>query len=125
MRFGQILAAGLFAAALVFAAGGRAQDTASSSAPKSTNGEAVTNPVLGQPVAIAAGEDVYRARCIICHMQAGGRGPNLFRGELADEQFLNTVIRGRKSTLMPSFGVMLSIEDVWNVHAFVMSRDRF
>jgi mono/diheme cytochrome c family protein len=125
MRLSQILAAGLCAAALAFGAARRTQEATSPSAPKVTDSEAVTNPVLGQPEAIAAGEGIYRTRCIICHMQAGGRGPKLFRSKLADEQFLNTVIRGRKGTLMPSFGVMLSIEDVWNVHAFVMSRDRF
>jgi mono/diheme cytochrome c family protein len=85
----------------------------------------MVNPVLDDPAAIEAGEAIYRSRCIVCHMQAGGRGPNLFRSKLTPEKFLETAINGRKGTLMPAFGVMLSPDDVWNVHAFVMSRDRF
>jgi mono/diheme cytochrome c family protein len=87
--------------------------------------EALTNPMLGQPEAIEAGRDIYRAKCLVCHQSAGARGPNLFATRLSDEQFLYVVIRGRKGTQMPSFGVRLSPDEVWQVHAFVKSTDHY
>ena len=70
--------------------------------------EALTNPVLGQAEAIAAGRDIYRAKCLVCHQSAGARGPNLFATRLSDEKFLEVVIQGRKGTQMPAFGLRLS-----------------
>jgi mono/diheme cytochrome c family protein len=87
--------------------------------------EPLTNPVLGQPAAIEAGHDVYRSKCLVCHGAAGARGPNLFKTKLSDEAFLNTVINGRKDTLMPAFGLRLSPDEVWEVHAFVKSTDHY
>jgi len=87
--------------------------------------EALTDPFLGQPDAIAAGKDIYRSKCLVCHQSAGGRGPNLFATKLSDERFLETVINGRKGTLMPAFGLRLSPDEVWQVHAFVKSTDHY
>jgi mono/diheme cytochrome c family protein len=87
--------------------------------------EALTNPVLGQPGAIAAGRDIYRSKCYICHHSAGARGSNLFATKLSDEQFLETVINGRKATQMPGFGLRMSPDEVWQVHAFVKSTDHY
>ena len=87
--------------------------------------DAVTDPFLGQPDAIAAGRDTYRAKCYICHFSNGGRGPNLFAIKLTDEQFLETVINGRKGTQMPAFGLRLSPDEVWQVHAFIKSTDHY
>lgn len=84
--------------------------------------EAVTDPYLGQAEAIDEGDQIYRSKCMGCHGIAGGRGPNLFATKLTDEQFLETVINGRKNTQMPAFGLRLSPDDVWKVHAFVKSR---
>lgn len=83
------------------------------------------NPMLGQPEAIAAGRAIYRGRCVLCHGSAGARGPNLFASKISDERFLETVINGRKGTLMPAFGSRMSPDDVWMVHAFVKSTDRY
>ena len=85
--------------------------------------EPVTNPVLHDAKAIAAGEQLYREHCIICHGRAGGRGPNLFASKLSDEKFLFVVITGRKGTQMPVWGLRLSPDQVWAIHAFVKSRD--
>ena len=85
--------------------------------------EAVTDPFLGQAEAIDEGELTYRSKCMGCHGKAGARGPNLFATKLTDEQFLETVINGRKNTQMPAFGLRLSPDDVWKVHAFVKSRN--
>jgi len=87
--------------------------------------EGLTNPVLGQPGAISAGRDIYRSKCLVCHHSAGARGPNIFATKLSDHQFVETVINGRKGTQMPGFGHRLSLEEVWQVHAFVKSTDHY
>jgi mono/diheme cytochrome c family protein len=87
--------------------------------------EALINPVLGQAEAIEEGRNIYRAKCLVCHQSAGARGPNLFATRLTDEQFLEVVIQGRKNTQMPAFGLRLSPDEVWQVHAFVKSTDHY
>ena len=87
--------------------------------------EALTNPFLGNAEAIADGRRIYRSRCVICHAHAGARGPDLFASRLTDEQFLEVVINGRKGTQMPAFGLRLSPDDVWYVHAYVKSTDHY
>lgn len=87
--------------------------------------EPLTNPMLGNPDAIAEGRRLYRTRCVICHAQGGARGPNLFATRLSDERFLEVVINGRKGTQMPAFGLRLSPDDVWNLHAYIKSTDHY
>jgi mono/diheme cytochrome c family protein len=87
--------------------------------------DAMVNPLLGDPDAIKRGKKFYRARCIICHLKAGGRGPKIFRTDLSPEQFMEVVINGRDGTQMPAFGERMSPDDVWAVHAYLMSRDRY
>ena len=87
--------------------------------------EVLTNPFLGQTEAISAGRDIYRSKCLVCHQSAGARGPNIFKMKLSDQQFAETVINGRKGTQMPAFGLRLSLEEVWQVHAFVKSTDHY
>ena len=106
MRIGTVL---VVVSALVPAVPGRAD-------------EALTNPVLGQPQAIEQGDTIYRRHCIGCHGRAGGRGPNLFETRLSDQQFMDTVINGRKGTQMPAWGLRLTPDDVWALEAYVKSR---
>ena len=87
--------------------------------------EELANPFLGQPEAIEEGLQIYQSKCYICHLSKGGRGPNLFATKISDEKFLETVINGRKGTQMPAFGLRLSPDDVWKVHAFVKSTDHY
>ena len=82
----------------------------------------LTDPYLGQPDAIAEGDDLYHSHCIICHGLKGGRGPNIFATQLTDEQFLEVVINGRKGTLMPAWGLRLSPDDVWKIRAFLKAK---
>ena len=116
---GGIFAAALLAAAPVFAAGG---DASGSSGP-----DELHDPLLGQPKAIEEGLDLYRAHCLICHRNRGGRGPNLFETKLSDEQFAATVLAGREGFRgkMPAFGVRLSLEEVWKVLAYIRSTDHY
>jgi mono/diheme cytochrome c family protein len=87
--------------------------------------DALTDPFLGQPAAIAAGRVTYASKCYVCHHSAGARGPNLFATKLSDQRFLETVIQGRAGTQMPAFGLRLSPDEVWQVHAFVKSTDHY
>jgi mono/diheme cytochrome c family protein len=89
------------------------------------NEEALTNPYLGEAEAIEEGERIFRSRCTGCHWSPL-RAPVLFQTELSDETFLETVIGGRQGNRgnMPPFGYVLSPDDVWKVHAFVMAHDR-
>jgi mono/diheme cytochrome c family protein len=87
--------------------------------------EGLTNPVLGQAEAISAGRDIYQRKCLVCHQSSGARGPNIFATKLSDHHFVETVINGRKGTQMPAFGHRLSLEEIWQVHAFVKSTDHY
>lgn len=110
-RCGRLLLA-LVALSCLFAHGSRAD-------------EELTDPYLGQPEAIDEGLQIYRSKCYVCHHSSGARGPNLFKTKLSDERFLETVINGRKGTQMPAFGLRLSPDEVWKVHAYVKSRDHY
>jgi len=77
-----------------------------------------------EPEVVARGERLYRARCVGCHQSGGASGPNLFRTSLARERFEEGVANGVEGTLMPSFGSLLSKEQIWEIYAFVLSRDR-
>jgi mono/diheme cytochrome c family protein len=83
------------------------------------------DPFLGQPAAIAAGRVTYAGKCYVCHHSTGARGPNLFATKLSDQRFLETVIQGRKGTQMPAFGLRLSPDEVWQIHAFIKSTDHY
>ena len=104
--------------------GGEPIKTASAPAGQSPAAEgAITNPYFGQQEAIAAGERIYRGRCVGCHKGGGGVGPNVFRTKLRPNQFIETVTNGRQGTSMPAFGQLLARDEIWQVHAFVVSRD--
>ena len=94
-------------------------------APAGSAGDSLNNPFLGRPEAVAAGHEIYGGKCYVCHHKAGARGPNLFATRLTDEQFLETVINGRPGTQMPAFGLRLTPDEVWQVHAFVKSTDHY
>ena len=83
------------------------------------------DPFLGQPEAIAAGRATYAAKCYICHHSRGGRGPNLFAAQLSDQQFLQTVTNGRQGTQMPAWRGRLSVDEIWQLYAFVKSTDHY
>jgi mono/diheme cytochrome c family protein len=84
----------------------------------------LSSPPAGDPAVLARGERLYRARCVGCHQSGGASGPNLFRTTLSRERFEEGVANGVQGTLMPSFGSLLSKEEIWTIYAFVLSHDR-
>ena len=74
--------------------------------------------------AIVRGEQLYRARCFGCHQAGGGSGPRSLPNQLGPSRFKEAVVKGREGTTMPSFGSLLSTDDVWAIFDFVLSRDR-
>ena len=91
--------------------------------PESAEGEQSSNPYLGQEGAVAAGDRLYRSRCAGCHKSRGGSGPNIFRTALTADKFMEAVAKGRKGTNMAPFENLLQPAEIWQVHAFLMSRD--
>jgi mono/diheme cytochrome c family protein len=91
----------------------------------SADDDELKDPFLGQPDAIAAGRVTYAGKCYVCHHSTGARGPNLFATKLSDQRFLETVIQGRSGTQMPAFGLRMSLDEVWQIHAFVKSTDHY
>lgn len=120
LRVAPLMMGGAAIVLAVLGLGGSGQPPAAMAA-----SEPLTNPVLGQAEAISEGRDIYRAKCLVCHQSAGARGPNLFATRLSDEHFLMVVINGRKGTQMPAFGLRLSPDEVWQLHAFVKSTDHY
>ena len=85
--------------------------------------EKPSDRLLGRAEALAQGERIYRGRCVGCHKAAGGSAPNVFRTELNPDQFLEVVANGRKGTNMPSFGQLLSRDEIWRIYTFLMLRN--
>lgn len=91
--------------------------------PQARGEESQPYPFFGDAAAIAEGRTIYRSRCYICHLSNGGRGPNLFASKLSPDAFAATVATGR--AIMPAFGSLLSADDIWKVHAFIRSTDKY
>ena len=81
-------------------------------------------PEGGYEGALARGERTYRARCVGCHQVGGASGPNLFRNRLVPSRYLDAVSKGRPGTAMAAFDSVLSVDEIWELWAFVQSRDR-
>lgn len=83
----------------------------------------LTDPLIGHADAIEAGKQIYRSHCYICHLHRGGRGPNLFATTLSDQDFAAVVLGGRG--LMPAWGERLSLDEVWQIRAFLKSASQY
>ncbi len=83
---------------------------------------AAGDPVSGDAAALAAGERIYRERCVGCHRAGGGAGASIFRTGLDPARFLDVVAGGREGTNMPAFGELLASDEIRQVYAFLMSR---
>lgn len=113
IRRSALFGAGLFALAAIFMA--------------SAGAAPAKNPLLGNKAAIEAGQAIYARRCMICHGQQGGRGPDIFQNTLSDSEFLDIVMNGKSGSRgqMPAWSGTLTTQDVWQVEAFVKSRPHF
>jgi mono/diheme cytochrome c family protein len=65
-----------FSAALFLFAGGGAPWLGTPARPAYAD-DAITDPFLGQPDAIAEGDDIYHSKCIVCHGLKGARAQHL------------------------------------------------
>lgn len=77
------------------------------------------NPFSGDQQAIAEGRRLYRSTCYICHLDAGGRGPDLRKSKLKDRDFLRVVINGKKGTQMPAWKGKLTEDEMWKILSFL------
>ena len=80
-----------------------------------------SNPFGADPDAIVQGRRLYRSTCYICHLDAGGRGPDLRKSRLKEQDFMRVVINGRKGTQMPAWKGKLSEEEMWKIYAFLQA----
>lgn len=79
------------------------------------------NPYGGDAEAIERGRSLYRRTCYICHLDSGGRGPDLRKSKLHGQDFLRVVIHGRKNTQMPAWKGKLSEDDMWRILTYIRS----
>lgn len=77
------------------------------------------NPFSGDAQAIAEGRRLYRSTCYICHLDTGGRGPDLRKSKLQGKDFLKLVMNGKKGTQMPAWKGKLSEDEMWKILAFI------
>ena len=79
---------------------------------------------------VAAGADLFRMRCALCHGAdgSGGRGPDLRRGEFrhggSDAGLFRSIRFGISDSGMPRLGGGMSEERIWQVVAYVRSLSR-
>ena len=79
------------------------------------------NPYRGDAEAIERGRSLYRRTCYICHLDSGGRGPDLRKSKLEGQDFIRIVLNGKKNTQMPAWKGKLSEDDMWRILAYVRS----
>ncbi|MCG3202411.1 MAG: hypothetical protein NFCOHLIN_02294 [Gammaproteobacteria bacterium] len=123
-------AAGLGCAALVIAlSAGAASPGARAQAHNPPKAQADTydyrwteNPFAGNKEKIADGQRLYKNTCYICHLDNGGRGPDLKKSKLVDTAFLRIVREGRKGTQMPAWREKLTEEEMWEIYAYIRAQ---
>jgi mono/diheme cytochrome c family protein len=77
------------------------------------------NPYSGDAEAVVKGRRLYRSTCYICHLDTGGRGPDLRKSKLKGQDFIRVVLKGRKGTQMPAWLGKLSEDEMWMILAFL------
>lgn len=95
------------------------------SEPAAAVSPAATNPLAGDPVAVEEGEEIYAARCAMCHGKGleGGIGPGFLAGPAAlddDEIYYTVIAKGREGG-MPKFGSQLTEKQLWQVISYIRS----
>ena len=97
------------------------------SVPVQAQQASLKNPLAGKPEAIAAGRKLFQQyNCVGCHSPGGGgaMGPSLIDSQWiygsAPGSIFETILRGRPNG-MPSFGGILSPDQVWQLAAYIDS----
>lgn len=87
-----------------------------------------SNPLHGDPEAIAKGAGLYTRFCPYCHGtggRGGSKGPNLTDERWiwggADSDLFATIIAGRQGTGMGAFGARIAAPEVWSIIAYLRS----
>jgi hypothetical protein len=71
---------------------------------------------------IAAGPATCAGKRYVRHHNSGAWRPNPFATKHSDQRFPEKVM-GRKGTQAPAFNLRLWLDEVWQIHDFVKSRD--
>ena len=86
-----------------------------------------SNPLVGNPAAIARGKAIFLEKCAVCHgADAKGKvGPNLtdstwMHGD-SDRDLFENISGGLKDEGMPAWGNILDKESIWSVIAYIRS----
>lgn len=82
------------------------------------------NPHGDDPEAVAQGRRLYRSTCYICHLESGGRGPDLRKSRLHGREFMRVMINGKKGTQMPAWKGTLTEDEMWKILAYIDSLRR-
>src|SRR5437773_5218435 len=87
-------------------------------------GEAVSNPLTGEPKAVTQGAVLFRQECVVCHgvsARGGMRGPDLTTGSWShggsDAELAATISAGVPGTAMPPN--KLTEEEIWQIIAYL------
>jgi mono/diheme cytochrome c family protein len=78
-----------------------------------------SNPFTGDASAIIQGRRLYRSTCCICHLDTGGRGPDLRKSKLKGHYFIPIVLTGKRGTQMPPWQGKLSEDEMWKMLVFL------
>jgi mono/diheme cytochrome c family protein len=78
-----------------------------------------SNPFSGDAEAAIKGRRLYRSTCYICHLDSGGRGPDLRKSRLKGQDFLRVVIRGKRGTQMPAWQGKLTEDEMWMIVTYL------
>lgn len=89
------------------------------------------NPHAGEPAANAAGLDLYRANCVMCHGAPDVPPAELSKGisppppslsmqdDTPDGELFWVIKHGIRMTAMPAFGPTRTDEEIWKIIAFI------
>ena len=92
-------------------------------------GDAVGNPLTGDPKAITQGAVLFRQECVFCHgvsARGGMRGPDLTTGSWShggsDAELAATIRAGVTGTAMPPN--TLTAEEIWQIIAYLRTQQQ-
>ena len=89
------------------------------------------NPFAGDPAAAIEGKRLFlKMGCYACHGHEaeGAVGPDLTDDEWiykpTDSMIFNTIVKGRRGTVMAPFGEQLTPDEIWKIVEFLRDKNR-